>query len=208
MSLLRLAGRTMLASYFIVNGAKTALKPEELVPDAQPIAERVVPLAQRLAPPSVAPYIPEDTKTLVRLSGVAQVLGGLGLATGIGRRPSSAILAASMVPHVVASRPAQGASPEEKRAARSIMLRNIALLGAALIAAQDTEGSPSLAWRAHDASGRLTRKAEHEKNGLAKDAEKLSKSAKKQLKQARKDTAKQVKAAQKKARKQVGAVAG
>lgn len=164
----------MLASFFVVNGVKTAMKPEALVTSAEPIAQKVVPLAQRLAPPSVAPYIPEDTTTLVRLTGVVQVLGGLGLATGIGRRPGAALLALSMVPHVLASRAPKTATPDEKTTARSLLLRNIALLGAALIAAQDTEGRPSLGWLAHDSSRRLSSAASRGKKSLGKDAEHLA----------------------------------
>ncbi|GAA1398121.1 DoxX family membrane protein [Luteococcus peritonei] len=183
MTLIRAAGRTMLASFFIVNGAKAAAKPEPLVADAEPIARKVVPLVQQVAPPSVANYVPEETKQLVRLTGVAQVLGGLGLATGLGRRASATLLSASMVPHVLASRPAKGATAEQKAAARSVMLRNIALLGGALIASQDTQGKPSLAWRASHEARQLSKEAQAQKKALSKAAEKQSKNVKKQAKQ-------------------------
>lgn len=176
----------MLASFFVINGVKTVLKPEPLLADAEPIVEKVVPLAQRVAPPSVAGYIPEDTQTLVRLTGAAQVLGGLSLATGLGRQMGAAILAASMVPHVIASRPSKNATADERATSRSIMLRNIALLGAAVIASQDTEGKPSLAWRANDAGHRLAGSVDKQKKALAKDAGKLNKAARKQAKDARK----------------------
>jgi len=159
----------MLASFFIVNGAKAAAKPASLVADAEPVARKIVPLAQRLAPASVASYVPEDTETLVRLSGVAQVLGGLGLATGIGRRPSSAILAASMIPHLMASLAGAGATPADKEHARSILLRNVALLGGVIIAARDTEGRPGLGWQASHQAERLSSSAARQKKSLEKD---------------------------------------
>lgn len=187
----------MLASFFIVNGAKAAAKPDQLVADADPIARKVVPLVQQVAPPSVANYVPRDTRQLVRITGAAQVLGGLGLATGLGRRASAALLSASMVPHVLASRPGKGATAEQKTAARSVMLRNVALLGGALIASQDTQGKPSLAWRASHEARQLSREAQAQKKALSKAASKQSRSMKKQAKQlsgssASKDAKKQI----------------
>lgn len=187
----------MLASFFIVNGAKAAAKPDQLVADADPIARKVVPLVQQVAPPSVANYVPRDTRQLVRITGAAQVLGGLGLATGLGRRASAALLSASMVPHVLASRPGKGATAEQKTAARSVMLRNVALLGGALIASQDTQGKPSLAWRASHEARQLSKEAQAQKKALSKAASKQSRSMKKQAKQlsgssASKDAKKQI----------------
>lgn len=160
----------MLASFFVVQGAKSALKPDEFVASAEPVAERLVPLAQRVAPASVSNYIPDDTKKLVRYSGIAQVVGGLGLATGIGRRGSSALLSASMVPHVLASRAPKNATPEQKSTARALLLRNVALLGATLLAAQDTQGRPSLAYRASREQRKLSKAVHREQNSFAKAA--------------------------------------
>ena len=156
----------MLASFFVVNGAKSALKPDQFVDDADPIAQRFVPLAHRVAPPTVSNYIPDDTRSLVRYVGIAQFIGGLGLATGIGRRGCSTLLSLTMVPHVVASRSPKGASPEQRTAARSIMLRNVALLGAVLIASRDTQGRPSLGWRAHQEQERLSRATSRQRRRL------------------------------------------
>ncbi|WP_394275891.1 DoxX family protein [Luteococcus sp.] len=205
MTLTRAAGRTMLASFFVVNGAKAAARPDQLVADAEPIARKVVPLAQRIAPPSVASYVPEDTKSLVRATGAAQVLGGLGLATGLGRRLSASLLSASMVPHVLASRPAKGASAEDRTAARSVMLRNVALLGATLLASQDTQGKPSLGYRASKQAAAISKAASKEKKDLEKQAKQLTgpsnkRKAKKQAKQLEKQAAKLQKQGTKKAK--------
>lgn len=187
MNLTRAAGRTMLASFFVVNGAKAATKPDALVADAEPIVRKVVPLVQQVAPPSVANYVPEETKTLVRATGVAQVLGGLGLATGLGRRLSAGLLGASMVPHVLASCPAKGATAEEKAAARSVMLRNVALLGAAMIASQDTQGKPSLGYRANKQVQALSREVSDQKKQLEKTAAQQKKQLAKSTKKANKN---------------------
>ena len=68
MSLMRFAARSMLARFFVVQGAKAVVHPEPLVADAEPIARSFVPLAQRVAPASLAGYVPDDTKTLVGAS--------------------------------------------------------------------------------------------------------------------------------------------
>lgn len=167
----------MLASFFVVNGIKAFTKPHEQVDAAEPLATKIVPLAQRVAPPSVANYIPEDTETLVKASGAAQVAGGVMLATGIGRQLGAGVLALSMLPHIAASRAPKGASADERAHARALLLRNIALLGGAMIAAGDTQGRPSLGWRAEQASRKLSREAKSAKKALAKDA----KHAKKQI---------------------------
>ena len=54
MTLLRAGARTMLASYFIVNGVKAVRNPDPLVPAAEPVADRVVPLVKKYAPQQVA----------------------------------------------------------------------------------------------------------------------------------------------------------
>ena len=167
----------MLASFFVVNGAKAAAKPNALVADAEPIVRKAVPLVQRGAPPSVANNVAEDTRTLVRATGIAQLLGGLGLASGLGRRASATLLSASMVPHVLASRPAKGATAEEQAASRSVLLRNVSLLGATLIASQDTQGKPSLGYRANQQAQSLSKVAAKEKRQLERSAKDVKKQA-------------------------------
>src|SRR4051794_21229485 len=105
MTLLRAASRTMLASYFVTSGYKAVRHPDLLVEAAEPVADRVVPVVKKYAPAQVAGFVPEDTKMLVRLNGAAQVVGGLALATGKGRRLGAVVLAATLVPSTVAKHP-------------------------------------------------------------------------------------------------------
>jgi len=185
MSLLRAAARTMLASYFIVNGLKAYRHPETLTAAAQPVADRVLPLANSTLPPQAAAYLPEDVTGLVKASGALQIAGGLSLATGIGRRVGAGVLAATMIPHVLASRPlaARGA---EREVAKSLLTKNVALLGGVLLAAQDTEGKPNLAWRARLQKQIMARQAERTKLALAREAKQAAKLAKKTAGRARK----------------------
>lgn len=176
----------MLASFFVLEGVKAITKPEEQTAAAEPIARRVVPLAQKAAPAEYAGYVPEETKTLVQISGAAQVVGGLAFATGLFRRAGATILATTMVPHVVATVLSKPDDADEKSAKRGLLVRNLALLGATLLAAQDTQGNPSLGWRAEHAGRRLAKKADKQQKSISRDADKLGRKAKKQLKKARK----------------------
>ena len=105
MTLLRAGARTMLASYFIVSGVKAVRNPDPLVPAAEPVADRVVPLVKKYAPQQIVTAIPEDTVNLVRANGAAQILGGLALASGKGRRLGALLLAGSLLPSTVAKHP-------------------------------------------------------------------------------------------------------
>lgn len=174
----------MLASFFIANGVKALKNPDALVPAAEPIAEKFVPFAQRALPEAVSAYVPEDTRSLVRLNGLLAIVGGMGVATGIAPRGGAALAATSMVPHVIASNPL-GAS--DKAAATSIFVRNVALLGAAIVLTQDTHGKPGLTWRANDSASRLGRRASHAVDGVQSEAEKLGRRAQKRLDRAAKD---------------------
>jgi len=192
MSLLRFAARTMLASHFISQGVKSITSPEEQAEAAQPLAEQAVPLAQRAIPASYAGYIPEETATLVRINGGVQVAGGALFALGLGRRLGASMLVASQIPHVItAALQAKSARGEDAAPARSILLRNAAFLGATILASQDTEGQPSLGWRAEHAGKQISRSAQKQSRKTQRELEKARKNAKKQAKAAKKQ-AKQV----------------
>ncbi len=177
MTLLRAGARTMLASYFIVNGVKTFRNPDPLVPGAEPVADRVVPLVKKYAPQQVATVIPEDTASLVRANGAAQVLGGLALASGKGRRLGAVLLAGSLVPSTLARHPFWSRTdPEERALDRSQFLKNVSLLGSVLLAAGDTEGKPSLAYRAQRGGHSIAKETRKARKSLAKSTSGLAKS--------------------------------
>ena len=54
----------MFASYFIVKGTNSAMKPDSFVEDAAPVVDRLLPVVQHALPASISAHIPEDTKTL------------------------------------------------------------------------------------------------------------------------------------------------
>jgi len=179
MTLVRAIGRTMLSSYFVLSGIRAVRNPEEFVADAEPVTGRLVPTAKRFAPDEVAGFIPEDTATLVRINGAVQVVGGLALATGKGRRVGAGLLALSMVPTTLARHPFwKRTDPEQKIRDRQQFVKNIGLLGGVVIASRDTEGKPGLGWRANE--GREL---------AAKRSKKLKKQAKKALQHSLSDAA-------------------
>jgi len=98
MTLLRSTARTMLASYFVVSGLKAVRDPESLVPAAEPLVDGVVPTVQRFAPEQVASLLPTDAKTWVRINGALELVGGIALASGKGRRLGAALLALELLP--------------------------------------------------------------------------------------------------------------
>jgi uncharacterized membrane protein YphA (DoxX/SURF4 family) len=231
MTFLRAIPRVMLASYFVSSGIKAIRDPESLVPAAEPLTDRVVPVVKEYTPEQVATFVPENTVTLVRTFGVAQVLGGTALATGKGRRLGALLLAGTLVPSTIAKHPFwKVQDPEERAQDRNHFLKNVSLLGGVLIASADTEGKPSLAWRAQKRGEKLakeTRKASKkltkgtsnvagEAGELAEAAvatgaalvgavsdssRKLQKQAAKQLEEAKATAAKQAEEAQKAATK-------
>lgn len=170
----------MLASYFIVSGFKAIKNPEPLVSGAEPVADRLVPLIKKVAPDSVSGSVPTDTATLVRINGALQLGGGLALATGKGRRLGAVLLAVSLVPSTVSRHPFWTRdTPEAKAEDRAHFLKNVSLLGGVLIASADTEGKPSLAWRAQAGGDKLAKKGRKAKKALTGNSDSLADSVSK-----------------------------
>ena len=178
MSLLRAIPRTMLASYFVTAGIKAIRDPESLLPAAEPLVDRVVPLVKEYAPEQVSGYVPENAITLVRMDGIAKVMGGTALATGKGRRLGALILAGSLIPSTIAKHPFWTVQDPEARAQdRTHFLKNVSLLGGVLLAAQDTEGKPSLAWRAQKSGEAIAKESRKASKKLSRSTGKVAGSA-------------------------------
>jgi uncharacterized membrane protein YphA (DoxX/SURF4 family) len=178
MTLLRAVPRTLLASYFVVAGIKAIRDPESLVPAAEPLVDRVVPVVKQYSPEQVASYVPENAVTLVRINGVAQVTGGVALATGKGRRLGALLLAGSLVPSTIAKHPFwKEQDPDERARERNHFLKNVSLFGGVLLAAQDTEGKPSLAWRAQKTGESLAKETRKASKKLTKSTSKATENA-------------------------------
>ncbi|MEU3288579.1 DoxX family protein [Streptomyces longwoodensis] len=151
MTLLRLVGRPLLASMFVSGGLQSLRAPEQVSPVAEPVVRPVTDQVTAL---------PDRTEDVVRLTGAVQVAGGLLLATGRVPRVAALALAATLVPTTwAAHRFWEAEDPEERTQQRLHFLKNLSMLGGLLIAAADTGGNPSLAWRGRHAARSVRREA-------------------------------------------------
>src|SRR6266513_14226 len=148
--LTRRVARPLMAGIFISGGIDAFRNPE-------PRAQRVEPVIAKFGE---SLPLPDDTVTLVRLNAAVHVVAGTTLALGKLPRLSAAVLAASLVPTTAAGhRFWEEESAQSKAMQRTHFLKNLAILGGLIIAATDTEGAPSLGWRARRAAGRAAEKA-------------------------------------------------
>lgn len=148
MSLSRRIARPLLASMFISGGLDAIQSPESKVKAAEAVTE---PLKARF------PALPQDTATLVRLNGFVQVGAGGLLAIGKFRRLAAWALVVSILPTTYAGHRFWEEIDEDVRAQQRVhFLKNLGLLGGLILAATDTEGAPSLGWRAHRRADQLT----------------------------------------------------
>lgn len=157
MTVIRLVARPMLASVFFVGAASALKNAPSLAAKASRVTDKVVPLAQRVAP-SVP--VPTDPVTIVRINAGVQIAAAAALATGRAPRLSSAVLAASLLPTTVAGHPFwREQDPAAKNLQRLNFFKGISLVGGLLIAGVDTEGQPGVAWRARRAAKDVRREA-------------------------------------------------
>jgi uncharacterized membrane protein YphA (DoxX/SURF4 family) len=145
----RRIARPLLASWFVAEGLDAVRRP---APHADRMRETWHRVAARVDLPDPPP---QATLTLaVKAHGGAMAVAALMLALGKAPRTSALALAALTVPLAVADAPTRRA-PGGSRP----LLRDLSLIGGALLAGLDREGSPSLTWRVQHA--RAERAAAH-----------------------------------------------
>jgi putative oxidoreductase len=146
MPVTRRIARPMLAAMFISGGLDSLLNPEPKAPKAATVGPS---FARSLG-------LPEDPALLVRFNGATHLVAGTMLSVGRLPRLSAAALAATLVPTTLAGHRFWEESDPKARAAQRIhFLKNLAMLGGLILAAADTEGRPSVGWRARKAAERL-----------------------------------------------------
>ena len=113
----------------------------------------VRPLAERVS------AVPAKTEQAVRVNGAVQMAAGTLLALA-GPRLSALTLAATLVPTTLAGHRFWEADEETDQAQQRIhFLKNLSMFGGLLIAAADTAGRPSVAWRTRHAARTARREA-------------------------------------------------
>ncbi|MFC4031207.1 DoxX family membrane protein [Streptomyces polygonati] len=139
MAVLRKFARPMLATMFVSGGYATLRHPEAAGPAAKPVALSIAGRIKKL---------PDDPRQLVRINSAVQLGAGTLLALGRFPRGAALALAATLVPSTLAGHPYWTIEdPEERARQRVHFVKNLSLLGGLLLAAADTHGKPSLAYR-------------------------------------------------------------
>ncbi|UIJ60053.1 DoxX family protein [Amycolatopsis acidiphila] len=150
--ILRRLARPMLASIFIYGGINALRQAEGHAEVAKPLLDKTVGQQQGKLPEQ----LPTDPVTLVKVDAAVKIVAGTAFAFGKLPRLSALALIGSLVPTTAAGHPFWEAKDDGEKQDQIIhFLKNAGLAGGLLIAAADTEGKPSLGWRAR----RATRKA-------------------------------------------------
>jgi uncharacterized membrane protein YphA (DoxX/SURF4 family) len=177
--LVRRLARPLLASSFIYGGIDTLRNPESRVPGAAPIIEQIAGLADKQLPV----HVPRDVEQWVKVDAAVKVAAGTLFALGKFPRVSALLLAGSTVPTTLAGhRFWEHDDPKERFGQLSHFLKNLGLLGGLLIAAVDTEGKPSVGFRAKRTAEMAVAGAEASYEKASKKAAKAQKRAAKQAK--------------------------
>ena len=148
----------MLAATFIYGGIDTLRNP---APKVKLAGDTVGPLVNAIPQLSSAEQV-------VKIDAAVKIVAGATLALGKFPRLSSAALVASLVPTTYSGHPFwEKKDPAERRQQLVHFLKNASMVGGLLLAAVDTEGKPSLAWRAQHAPHAIS----HAASDLRRDAE-------------------------------------
>jgi len=162
----------MLASMFIYGGINALRQTEYHAQAAKPLLDKTVGKQQAKLPEAV----PTDPETLVRVDAAVKIVAGTAFAFGKLPRLSALVLAGTLVPSTAAGHPFWEAKDESEKQQQIVhFLKNVGLAGGLLIAAADTEGRPSLGWRARKAAKLANKQIEDAKDKAGKRVEKAGK---------------------------------
>jgi putative oxidoreductase len=178
--LVRRIARPLLAATFIYGGIDTLRNPSSRVAGARPVVEKVAAQADKQLPVQV----PRDVEQWVKIDAGVKVGAGALLALGKFPRLSALLLAASTVPTTLAGHRFWEAEGPAKQGQVIHFLKNLGLLGGLLLAAVDTEGKPSVGYRARRAAQKAAASTEKSVEQAQKRAAKAQKKSEKRLKKA------------------------
>ncbi|HEY4626540.1 MAG TPA: DoxX family protein [Blastococcus sp.] len=179
--LVRRIARPLLASTFVFGGIDTLRNPQSRVAGAQPVVEKITEQADKQLPVQV----PRDVEQWVKIDAGVKV--GAGVLFSLGRLPrlSALALAVSVVPTTLAGHRFWEAEGATKQAQLIHFLKNLGLLGGLLLAAVDTEGKPSVGYRARRAAKKAAEGTEKSIEKAQKRAAKAQKKSEKRLKKSK-----------------------
>lgn len=175
MSFVRFLARPMLASSFVLAGM-------DKLKNADDTATQLSPLLRRAA--ESLPF-QTDEKVLARVIGGTQIGAGVFLALGKTSRLAATLLAViSALNGYVEWRSADITSKDGRDSRRKQLLKNISLTGGVLLASVDTNGKPSLAWRAEHLAADAKKNAGHLAADVRKTTDRQLKKADKAVRRA------------------------
>ena len=179
--LVRRIARPLLAAPFVYGGISTLRKPQDRVPGARPVVEKIAETADKQLPVEV----PRDVEQWVKVDAAVKVAAGSLFALNKFPRLTALVLSASIVPTTLAGhRFWEHDDPTERFGQISNFLKNSGLLGGLLLAAVDTEGKPSVGYRARRAAKKAADSTEKSFERAQKRAAKAQKQAEKRAKKA------------------------
>ena len=170
MSIVRRLARPALATGFIAGGVDAFRNSSAAARELDPVLKAVETAAPQLRP------VTANRAVVAQGIAAAQVCAASLLAVSkLPRLSSTVLLGTTALNGYTQYRSAPAGTKEEKAERRADLLKNVSLLGGVMIAAVDTSGNPSLAWRASHLAG-----------DVRKNAAKVSKDTKKKLSEAEK----------------------
>src|SRR4051794_19781673 len=162
--ILRRVARPLLATIFVWGGANALRQLEGHVRTVEPFLDQTAGKAADKLPDAV----PTEPRTLVQIDAVVKIGAGLALAFGRLPRLAALLLAGSLVPTTLAAHQFWTVEDDGERAAQQVQfLKNLGLLGGLLIASADTEGRPSLGWRARRTAREVGERAQDAAGSVA-----------------------------------------
>ena len=180
--LVRRIARPLLAAPFVYGGISTLRKPQDRVPGARPVVEKIAETADKQLPVEV----PRDVEQWVKVDAAVKVAAGSLFALNKFPRLTALVLSASIVPTTLAGhRFWEHDDPTEQFGQISNFLKNTGLLGGLLLAAVDTEGKPSVGYRARRSAKAAAVATEKSFEKASRRAAKAQKRAEKNIKKGR-----------------------
>lgn len=154
--ILRRLARPLLASIFIYGGINMLRQTEGHVQVAKPFLDKAF---DKIGRDRLPEAVPTDPATLVRADALVKIVAGGAFAFGTLPRLSALGLLGTLVPTTVAGHAFWEAKDDTERQEKLVeFLKNAGLAGGLLIAIADTEGRPSLGWRARRAAKKASKK--------------------------------------------------
>lgn len=144
MGLFRLLAHTALASVFISGGMNALKDPKPLAAISDKTIKQVGKPVARITGSNA--LVDADAVSVVRANGIAQILGGIGLATGILRRPAALGLIASLIPVTLAGHPFWKMKGNERVSQQVQFTKNMGLLGGLALVATQPRKKKWFAW--------------------------------------------------------------